>query len=107
MRSPNPALGLCLALVFVLLAGAEVQAATTTGLPWESALTTIRNSITGPVAFVISIIAIVVAGGVLIWGGDLPDFARRLILLVLVIGLIVSASNVLSLLFGVTSAVVT
>lgn len=107
MRSLNPALGLCLALAFVGLAGADLHAATSTGLPWETPLTTIRNSITGPVAFVISIIAIVVAGGVLIWGGDLPDFARRLIMLVLVIGLIVSASNVLGLLFGVTSAVIT
>ena len=35
-------------------------------LPYESWLTNLRNSVTGPVAFALSIIGIVIAGGVLI-----------------------------------------
>ncbi|HGJ8671031.1 TPA: TrbC/VirB2 family protein [Neisseria gonorrhoeae] len=39
------------------------------GLPYESWLNNLRQSVTGPVAFALSIIGIVVAGGVLIFGG--------------------------------------
>jgi len=84
----------------------EALAGTTTGLPWETPLTTIMNSLTGPVALAVSLIAITVTGGMLVFGGDLGEFARRSILLVLIIGLIVAAASVLSTLFGATAAVV-
>ena len=70
------------------------------GLPYESALQKVQSSATGPVAFVLSILGIVVAGGTLIFGGDLSGFFRTLVLLVLVIGILVSATNVMSGLFG-------
>ena len=69
------------------------------GLPWETPLTTIRNSITGPVAFVVSAIAIVAAGATLAWGGEISGFARTVIILVLVISLMVGGLNVLTTLF--------
>lgn len=72
-------------------------------LPYEDWLTTLRESVTGPVAFALSIIGIVVAGGVLIFGGDLNGFFRTLIFLVLVMALIVGANNVMKNFFG-TSA---
>jgi type IV secretory pathway VirB2 component (pilin) len=53
-------------------------------LPYESWLTNLRNSVTGPVAFALSIIGIVIAGGVLIFGGDLNAFFRTLVFIVLV-----------------------
>lgn len=70
------------------------------GLPYESALQKLQSSATGPVAFVLSILGIVVAGGTLIFGGDLSGFFRTMVILVLVIGILVSATNVLSGLFG-------
>jgi len=72
-------------------------------LPYEDWLTSLRESVTGPVAFALSIIGIVVAGGVLIFGGDLNGFFRTLIFLVLVMALIVGANNVMKNFFG-TSA---
>jgi type IV secretion system protein VirB2 len=90
----------------LVLVASEAFAGTTTGLPWETPLTTIMTSLTGPVALAVSLIAITVTGGVLVFGGDLGEFARRSILLVLVIGLIVAAASVLSTLFGTTAAVV-
>ncbi len=69
-------------------------------LPYEGWLTTLQNSVTGPVAFAVSIIGIVVAGGVLIFGGDLNAFFRTLIFVVLVMALIVGAQNMMSNLFG-------
>ncbi|EPG9766585.1 conjugal transfer system pilin TrbC [Escherichia coli] len=69
-------------------------------LPYETWLTSLRNSVTGPVAFTLSIIGIVVAGGVLIFGGDLNGFFRSLIFLVLVMALLVGAQNVMTTFFG-------
>lgn len=52
-----------------------------------------------PVAFTLSIIGIVVAGGILIFGGELNAFFRTLIFIVLVMALLVGANNVMTNLF--------
>ena len=69
-------------------------------LPYESWLVNLRNSVTGPVAFSLSMIGIVVAGGVLVMGGDLSGFFRTLIFIVLVLALLVGAQNMMSNFFG-------
>ncbi|HGF5206015.1 TPA: conjugal transfer system pilin TrbC [Vibrio parahaemolyticus] len=69
-------------------------------LPYESWLTNLRNSVTGPVAFTLSMIGIVVAGGILIFGGELNAFFRTLIFLVLVMALLVGAQNFMTTFFG-------
>ena len=68
-------------------------------LPWESPLTTLRTSMTGTVAFSIALIAICVTGGMLIFGGEINEFAKRGSYVVLVLGLLVAANNALSILF--------
>src|SRR3972149_6008917 len=95
-------LGLAVVLAFLLLAPQHAFASEGTGgsLPYEGWLTNLQNSVTGPVAFALSIIGIVVAGGVLIFGGDLNGFFRPLIFLVLVMALLVGAQNVMSTFFG-------
>ena len=95
-------LGLLLLLAFFLLTPQQAFASVGTGgsLPYESWLTNLRNSVTGPVAFALSIIGIVVAGGVLIFGGDLNGFFRTLIFIVLVMALLVGAQNVMGTFFG-------
>ncbi|MEE9102988.1 MULTISPECIES: conjugal transfer system pilin TrbC [Pseudomonas] len=93
-------------LLLAVLAMPEHAFAASSGggnLPYEGWLTSLRESVTGPVAFALSIIGIVVAGGVLIFGGDLNGFFRTLIFLVLVMALIVGANNVMKNFFG-TSA---
>lgn len=69
-------------------------------LPYESWLTNLRNSVTGPVAFALSIIGIVIAGGVLIFGGELNGFFRSLIFIVLVMAFLVGAQNMMGTFFG-------
>lgn len=106
-RLSNVKGGLFLLLVLLgAMAAPEALAGTATGLPWENPLQTFRNSITGPVAFSVSLVGIVVAGGVLIWGGEINEFARRSVMLAMVIALMVAANNVLTVLFGVAGAVV-
>jgi len=94
-------LGLFAAL-FLVMAVQPAMASEGTGgsLPYESWLTNLRNSVTGPVAFALSIIGIVVAGGILIFGGELNGFFRTLIFIVLVMALLVGAQNMMSTFFG-------
>lgn len=90
-----------LAIVVMLLPEFAMASVGTGGsLPYESWLTDLRNSVTGPVAFTLSIVGIVIAGGVLIFGGELNAFFRTLIFLVLVMALIVGVNNMMSTFFG-------
>jgi type IV secretion system protein TrbC len=67
------------------------------GLPWEAPLTTLSNSITGPVAYGISIIGIVGAGGILIFaGGQINEFVRTVLYIVLVTAFIIAAKNTMT-----------
>ncbi len=94
--------GLFALMAVVLLLPQHAFASEGTGgsLPYESWLTNLRNSVTGPVAFTVSIIGIVVAGGVLIFGGELNAFFRSLVFIVLVMALLVGAQNMMSTFFG-------
>lgn len=89
-------------LMLLLALPNQVMASEGTGgsLPYEGWLTNLRNSVTGPVAFALSIIGIVIAGGVLIFGGDLNGFFRTLIFIVLVMALLVGAQNMMATFFG-------
>jgi type IV secretion system protein VirB2 len=87
----------------LLLVNPEIGDASTGAggaLPYEPWLVQLQNSVTGPVAFALSLIGIVVAGGVLIFGGDINGFFRTLIFIVLVMALLVGAQNIMSTLFG-------
>jgi type IV secretory pathway VirB2 component (pilin) len=96
-------LALALIAMFIPI---DAFAATTTGLPWETPLATLRNSLSGPVALAISIIAIVVTGCALVFGGEISEFARKMIMIVLVIAIIVAANSFLTVLFGAGTAVI-
>lgn len=70
------------------------------GIPYEGWLANLRDSVTGPVAFAVSLIGIVVAGAVLIFGGELNAFFRTFVFIVLVMALLVGAQNMMGTLFG-------
>ena len=75
------------------------------GLPWDGPLTTLKNDLTGPVAFTISLLAMVACGAALVFGGEINEFVRRIIMLVLVVAFITGVVNVAGAL-GITGAVV-
>jgi len=93
------------ALIAVLLVAASQPALAGGGggLPWEGPLQQIQESITGPVAGFIALAAVAVAGGMLIFGGELNDFARRLMYVVLVAGILLGATQIVGL-FGASGA---
>ncbi|MUZ65074.1 TrbC/VirB2 family protein [Agrobacterium vitis] len=96
-------LGLLTALLCVPLAAPALASSGGGSLPWEGPLETIQESITGPVAGAIALAAMAIAGGMLIFGGELNDFARRLVYIVLVAGILLGATTIVGL-FGATGA---
>lgn len=92
-----------LAAPMVLASVAPALASSGGSLPWEGPLQQIQESITGPVAGAIALAAVAIAGGMLIFGGELNDFARRLVYIVLVAGILLGATNIIGL-FGATGA---
>lgn len=92
-----------LALLAFLELSAPALASSGGGLPWEGPLQQIQQSITGPVAGFIALAAVAIAGGMLIFGGELNDFARRLMYVVLVAGILLGATQIVAL-FGASGA---
>lgn len=89
--------------VAVIAAATPAFASSGGSLPWEGPLEQIQESITGPVAGYIALAAVAIAGGMLIFGGELNDFARRLMYVVLVAGILLGATTIVGL-FGATGA---
>ncbi|WP_412051951.1 TrbC/VirB2 family protein (plasmid) [Hoeflea sp. Naph1] len=98
----NVSMGAIVALLCVGVASPAL-ASSGGGLPWEGPLQQIQESITGPVAGFIALAAVAVAGGMLIFGGELNDFARRLMYVVLVAGILLGATQIVGL-FGASGA---
>lgn len=93
-------------LFLMLLMPAFAHASSSTGMPWEDPLSKIVDSVTGPMAFGVSVLGVVVAGFTLVFGGQLDGFVQKIAILALVIAVIVMATNVMSALFGISSTVV-
>jgi type IV secretion system protein TrbC len=101
-------LGARFGALFILAAAfsLRLQAAAAGGLPWEKPMTAIATSLTGPVAYAIGLIGIAIAGGAMLWGGELTEFGRRACMIGLVVSVLVFAAPLLASAFGVNAAVV-
>ena len=95
-----------LLLLATMLFAPDLMAAGAGGMPWEAPLTIIVTSITGPVAFAISILGLVAAGVMLVFGGEISHFLKSIITLILVISLLVFATGILTSLFGIGAALI-
>lgn len=65
-------------------------------LPWDAPLQTLAADLTGPVATSISLIALFVAGAILVFGEDLSHFARRALMVVIAIAFLLLGARFLS-----------
>jgi type IV secretory pathway VirB2 component (pilin) len=95
---------LTLTSVFVSLPASA--AAGGQALPWEAPLTRLQQSLSGPVAGAIAIIALVAIGVTLVFGGEWNEFARRAVYAVCAIAFIISAAALLGGLFAVGAAAI-
>ena len=75
-------------------------------LPWEGPLSQVATSLTGPVALAISVIGLFAAGAVLMFGGELTEFAKRAVYMVMAIAFIIGGASLLNVAFNFTGAVI-
>jgi type IV secretion system protein VirB2 len=96
------AVGLAIGLVAVSMPHSALasSAGAGGGLPYESFLTNVTKSVSGPVAYAIALLGVAGAGGTLIFGGDLNGFLRSIILLVCFAALLISAPALLTAISG-------
>ncbi len=110
LQSSRPEIRSYLRLIIISAAlvcvSTDAFATITTGTAFDSPLAILRTVFTGPIAYTAALLGIVVAGAMLVFGGEIGDFAKRLIMLVLVIAIIVLANNVLLEFFGASGATV-
>lgn len=90
--------------ILLLVATAGVAGGGGGGMPWDAPMQAFVNSITGPWAGAIALVAIVVAGATLIFGGELNAFARTMVMIILGVAIIVGAAQFLAAL-GLAGAV--
>ena len=95
-------LRVALMLGFALAAGSGAFAAETgNNLPWEGPLTTLVTSLTGPVAYAISVIAIVALGATLAFaGGEMGETMKRLLHVGIAVCCVVFAAQVMTSFIG-------
>jgi type IV secretion system protein TrbC len=75
-------------------------------LPWDAPIQTVAQSLTGPVALGVAVVALAVTGMVLVFGGELTDFAKRALYVVMAIAFLVGGTAFMNTLFNFTGAVI-
>lgn len=106
LRDSLPIWLLLAAVLIIIIFFADPSYAGTSGTAFDGPLRTLRGIFTGPVAFTVSLLGILVAGVTLVFGGEIGDFAKRMVMLVLVIALVSFAAQILTQLFGNSGATV-
>jgi len=97
---------LTLAGLAVVSSAVSYASTSTMGLPWETPLQTVKQSLTGPVAAGVSVVGIAAGGMALVFGGELSEFAKRACYAVIATGAIVGAGTLMTTLFSSSSAVI-
>lgn len=99
---------LAVAAVFALAFASQDAAASvsTGGLPWETPLKTLVDSLKGPVAVGIGIIGFIVAGAMLMFGSEFGEVGKRASIMTLVVSMLVLAANFLPALFGTSGSII-
>ena len=82
--------------IYTVSALSAVAMAKTGGMPYESVLTTLSDSLTGTVAKSIALIGIVGSGAALIFGGEISGFLKSVIYLVLVCSLLIMGNVIVN-----------
>jgi len=94
-------------LFLFLMAAASHSAFASTGsagLPWETPLATVKDSLTGPVALGISTCALFACGATLVFGGEMTEFVKRGLYAVLATSFIVGGASFMTTVFGFSGA---
>ena len=105
MKNNSIYMVLVMLFVFILVGIAEASSGGA-GLPWENALKTLADSLTGPVAFSLGLFMIVCGFcGVAFVGAELGGWVRWVAMAAILAGMLGAAPTVLNM-FGLTGTMV-
>lgn len=100
-RQRSLRLAAVVAIACAVSSAGAFAAETGTNLPWEGPLTTLVTSLTGPVAYAISVVAIVALGATLAFaGGEMGETMKRLLHVGIAVCCVVFAAQVMSSFIG-------
>jgi type IV secretory pathway VirB2 component (pilin) len=85
--------------MLVLLMPELAFAQKTGGDPWASSLSGLANMLNSTVARGIGTIALFAAGGMLVFGGELNEFTKKILMVVLAVAVMVLGSGMIAFLF--------
>lgn len=88
-----------------LLGAVMVMAGNTSGsdMPWDDALSTLQESLTGPFAYIVSLIGIVASAGMLVFGGEISGFLKSMLYVVLVVAVLIGANAFMTNVMGASA----
>lgn len=100
-------------LLFLLLVGASLalphiaHAAAAGGgtMPWDSPLTNIKNDLTGPTAFILSLVGIFCCLVPMLWGSEINHVVRGVIVCIFIVSVLTGIASAATM-FGIAGAVV-
>ncbi len=103
MKERKRVLLLLLAIIIAIFVASVAEANTSTNFPWDSALKSLADSLTGPVAFSLGLFMVVCGFcGLAFMGSELGGWIRWVSLAAFLAGMLGSAPTVLSM-FGLQS----
>ena len=87
---------LAVVVLVAMLCSPIAAFASNNDLPWNTALERLVNAFSGRTALLVSMIGIFFAGGMLIFGGDLGNFGKMVMMIVLVGSMMGALSTIAS-----------
>lgn len=106
----EPALAFVLQFLFILalwmllsdaaFAGDSSSSSSSGSDPWTSSLGKLQATLNGTVAKSIGTIALFAAGGMLVFGGELNEFTKKILMVVLAVGVMILGNSLITNLFA-------
>ena len=87
-------------LFFVALYAISTAALAGEAMPWDSGLKKFADALTGTTAMYVSLLAFAATAIMLIWGGEMGDFVKKLVMTICAGSLLVGASAAAKTLLG-------
>lgn len=106
MKINRTALILLVFCLLVLVVDSALASTGAQGFEYEDALEKFADSITGPVAFFVAIIAMAASGFGIVFGGELTGWIKIACGIICMVGFIVFSANIFQGLFGVSGALI-
>ncbi len=97
---------LSLVLITCIILIQPAFAGTGPSMPWDNGLDKLVKNLTGKTALAIGVLAMFSAASALVFGGEMSEFTRRMLLLVLLVAVMVSSTSLMNILFGVSGALI-